>query len=662
MARILLVCGIAVMAVVLWMWTRDGPIEAPPVAEPVGVQQTGTEPGASRGEPVEREPVVEAASEAGTEDATEPAFDKSPVIVERYTVHVLVVDPKGRGVPDATVEVFDGRKTQLDPNLPRRGGWDRHYAYTSRDPDAAAILAARTGLDGRCDLELDREMAYVMASADGVGKTNDISVWSSRVPEELVLTLERRIRLDGLVLRADGTPAAGVTVDVRRSGGSSARVGMPTHPEPVDTDAEGRFVVFLQSNTIYGVRASDGEQRTFSVSVSTTGDTSDRQVTLEFRGARTVRGFVLDANGAPVAGASVRLWEEYEIGVSDPDSEPFRGWADSGEDGGYRIDLPYAARYQLVATAEGHANNAPVWVEITDARPHVDVDLRLGRLGTIAGVVVDERGAPIPGAVVVATAEQGEWRGYSAIPTRRDLFPRPERAETELDGTFELTGVHPGTTWRLVVVPDPERRSVTASFAGHRVGEGSVSLRIDDAQRRGSAIVGTVVDAATGAPVEDYELRLADYVGDELRGTRGVGSGKDGHAFVIEDLPFGSRVGVAVLPKDLAPVFLGPIETTAERLEVVARVAPFAEVTCRVVDGSGAPMFGVHVGPNPLKRVPGAPFYSAMATDQQGERRFGRLPPGRTEFVAWSNREKLASVEVELVSGLNADVVLRIER
>ena len=87
----------------------------------------------------------------------------------------------------------------------------------------------------------------------------------------------------------------------------------------------------------------------------------------------------------------------------------------------------------------------------------------------------------------------------------------------------------------------------------------------------------------------DHELTLARYADGELRGTTGAGNiERDGAEFVVGDISLGARVGVIVQPKDDAPVLLGPIDATAERHEVVARVVPFAEVTCRLVDAGGA--------------------------------------------------------------------------
>jgi hypothetical protein len=137
---------------------------------------------------------------------------------------------------------------------------------------------------------------------------------------------------------------------------------------------------------------------------------------------------------------------------------------------------------------------------------------------------------------------------------------------------------------------------------------------------------------------------------------------RDGAEFVLGDVPLGARVGVIVRPKDYAPVLLGPIDTTAARHEVVARVVPFAQVTCRVVDAGGAPVFGIRVGAREVEPVPGGPFWSAIATDQQGERRFTGFPPGRTRFSAWSEGDELASVEVDLRPGPNTDVVLTVAR
>jgi hypothetical protein len=67
-------------------------------------------------------------------------------------------------------------------------------------------------------------------------------------------------------------------------------------------------------------------------------------------------------------------------------------------------------------------------------------------------------------------------------------------------------------------------------------------------------------------------------------------------------------------------------------------------------------------GAREVEPVPGEPFWPAIATDQQGERRFAGFPPGRTRFSAWSEGDEFASVEVDLRPGPNADAVPTVAR
>jgi hypothetical protein len=114
-------------------------------------------------------------------------------------------------------------------------------------------------------------------------------------------------------------------------------------------------------------------------------------------GARiAVAGRILDAEGSPVAGSAVRVRSE---------SRPSWDWVTtSGSDGSFRVEGVAAGKVQVAAqdVEAGYVESAPM-----DANEARQVVLVLDRTVEIAGVVLDERGAPIPRATVKCTGKSG---------------------------------------------------------------------------------------------------------------------------------------------------------------------------------------------------------------------------------------------------------------
>ncbi|MDF1562485.1 MAG: carboxypeptidase regulatory-like domain-containing protein [Deltaproteobacteria bacterium] len=105
-------------------------------------------------------------------------------------------------------------------------------------------------------------------------------------------------------------------------------------------------------------------------------------LTLVLRGTGRIRGLVLGPDGAPVAGAELTL----RPAAADPTVSGAGGAFDLGDlpEGGYEI---------VAATADGAAS---VWANVT-AGSSQEVVLTLERARRLAGIVIDEAGAPLSG-------------------------------------------------------------------------------------------------------------------------------------------------------------------------------------------------------------------------------------------------------------------------
>jgi len=146
-----------------------------------------------------------------------------------------------------------------------------------------------------------------------------------------------------------------------------------------------------------------------------------------------VRGTVVDEAEAPVAGATVIRSDSLHYGLA-------HAVATTGADG--RFALPVGRNQYVGARKAG-------WLEsYASIRPKkgetIEVVLRLrGPAGGIASVVRDARGAPVPGALVIAGMGGGVTMPPDGTPV---VNIPPPLAETGPDGSFRLEGLAAGKT------------------------------------------------------------------------------------------------------------------------------------------------------------------------------------------------------------------------
>jgi hypothetical protein len=291
-----------------------------------------------------------------------------------------------------------------------------------------------------------------------------------------------------------------------------------------------------------------------------------------------VVGRLVDAEGRPVSGGSVRL-EFPHTG-----DRPVAGEAD--DRGAFEVRLSLSGDHgtaDLVATGPTHV---PVRVTIA-VRPgetsHVG-DLVLAAGGAAHGRVVDEDGRPIAGAWVT--------EGWPRVPPesqRRRVGPRTfsdagEIARTDADGRFRLAGIRPGPR-RLYAGTDGHlagASSLVAVRAGETTEVPAIALR---AYRPEEILVVRVL-APDGSPVPRADLRY------RYRSLAGSGGGSR----VADE---NGRVRFIVDPGDVYEITaLDPRERWARSAsrdhrggdEVELRLGSFRDVEIVVRDGEGRPV------------------------------------------------------------------------
>jgi hypothetical protein len=259
-----------------------------------------------------------------------------------------------------------------------------------------------------------------------------------------------------------------------------------------EADDEGTVVVkALQPGTYEVAPVCQGmlaEDRYEPVVIA---DASVEGIVWEVRESLAIRGQVVDSTGAPVEDMMVSA---QAMGGDDPRARSSNAWGQATEaDGSFQLAGLKPGKYRLVTFGDLPEPEERVEVELETSDIN-DVRLELPAVGTIAGIVRDEKGQPVGGVTVEGQTGVG-W-GWSASSHTAD------------DGTFELADLKVGDV-RVVATQgwdkslrapgtsddDVQGEKVTV-LAGKTV---NVDLTVES---QSETISGRVVDEL-GAPVVD---------------------------------------------------------------------------------------------------------------------------------------------------------------
>lgn len=246
--------------------------------------------------------------------------------------------------------------------------------------------------------------------------------------------------LRGQVTRADGSPVARFTVNGVQFDDREGRFKVLTPPS-------GEFRVVVRSDgfapNLFHVQGASGKK--LDIPEISLGD------------GEHVVGEVVDDAGAPVPGAHATLVDPSRLDrlrfvrperVTDVGVTGRGGW----------FELRRVPRGLLVLVV-GHPEYLPEFVPVNTRRPLPIVKLHRG--GGVAGTVRDARGAPVPGARVVALSPDAGDGG---------------EVHADVRGRFELRRLRPGRYQVAAFVA-----GVAAEVGGVEVSDGraaEVSLRL----------------------------------------------------------------------------------------------------------------------------------------------------------------------------------------
>ena len=270
------------------------------------------------------------------------------------------------------------------------------------------------------------------------------------------------LRLEGLVTDAQDLPVGRVLVAI------------DSHPaRQVFTEQDGSFFLDNLAGRVYRIMARKGDLVTGPVSWLLSETSEPVMLKLAPGGQlQVIVGDLLDSS--PVEGAEVRL----ETLIPLTARADARGMA--------AITGLGPGSYQVVARASGYAP-AMQWVDVAPAPDVTRVTLLLARGAPISGKVVDEDGAPVKGAAVVAKVDHYHPTGAAVTTDQEGAFTFPAMAA----GTYYLAASHAEMAPAL-------SRPVTVNGLAPRTG---VVIRL----RAGGEITGRVLhaggDGAAGAVV-----------------------------------------------------------------------------------------------------------------------------------------------------------------
>ncbi|HET9229567.1 MAG TPA: carboxypeptidase-like regulatory domain-containing protein, partial [Thermoanaerobaculia bacterium] len=462
----------------------------------------------------------------------------------------------------------------------------------------AAVVAgtdrATTDRQGRFELRRLRPgQAYeVRASRPGSFPRTE----RATVPRELTLVLSPSRGARGKVQDPDGKPIAGAEALVQDT-------------PAVQSDAQGVFSIpeLPASEVELTVRKKGYAPMVFRALRIPSGTGPADLGTVTLRPGATLTGRVVDPKGKPVPDGEVFLLDkpsnpnEMERALKD-----LKPTVKTSTDGGFSIeDLARGAPVHVVVRSPGF-----LVAQVRAVRPPTEkpVVIRLEPSADLKGRVVDEAGAPVPGARIELV-----WQDYlPEEPDRPVGRPILRNTRADEDGRFQVRGLPEGSAQVSAAAP---------AFVPLQAVE--VSLPRPEELRlvleRGAVLQGRVTTAA-GEPVPGVRVGVSGAAAatndDGLYWLEGAEVGRQEVIFLHPThgrvaKPFEIQPGVNVL--DLA--FEAGIE-----------------VSGRVIDGSGKPVPGARVELSPEYRFDPRQYRDFAGDD--GRFRLSMVVPGKYRLSA----------------------------
>jgi len=445
------------------------------------------------------------------------------------------------------------------------------------DGSGARVVHGRADVNGRFELDGLAAGPVTLGADDSRGRS---AVATAEVRENggpsVTLTLTPAASATGMVRYSDGHPAAGVRVESSRIDAGDG----PWASAQAVTDADGRYLLAPLPPGAHRVTATRRGPTVFFATTPAASRqqevslaASERRDGVDFvlpRAGRRLRGTVVDADGAPVAGARVGAFDARLTPSPATELE----WALTGADGTFSLDDLDEVDLVVRVAREGYPDGE--W-RIAPGEPRAGT-LALTRPASIAGTVVHADGTPAGDVVVaarpvdasVAAPRPSADSVVRGMPSTR----RSARVQDE-EGRFTLAGLAAGRYELRATTRDGRSGSAWIEVRAGAVADTRVLIGT------GVAIEGRVVDPE-GRPVAGAWVRVAG-------GTPGAltaGTDADGR-FTLAGVPPDPHVRLAVATAERAGTASIPIPPEATHVDagaiVLSRLLPHADASARAL-------------------------------------------------------------------------------
>ena len=160
-------------------------------------------------------------------------------------------------------------------------------------------------------------------------------------------------------------------------------------------------------------------------------------VALVLRAPEGVPGKVVDEKGVPVAKFKVQAVRQGK-GPMGSFGEEEKNQTFEDPEGKFLVTGLIQGTWNLYAVADGFGLPDPVSVEIPRKAGDPEITIAIEHAASLAGVVKNPAGALVPGASVSVDSGEPSWKALL------QSGPKPPKATSSADGTFELDGLHSG--------------------------------------------------------------------------------------------------------------------------------------------------------------------------------------------------------------------------
>jgi protocatechuate 3,4-dioxygenase beta subunit len=426
---------------------------------------------------------------------------------------------------------------------------------------------ATTGVDGIATLEpVHPGWVAVQASAEGYANGNGFTqVGGPGSTGQLKVILRNGYAVSGRVIDEKGKPIAGAQV------ATAASWDLPGTGHAAETDAKGAFTIKALPPGTHTLVASDGEHAPARASAITIESKGIDGIEIVMKAGGVLAGTVVDGARKPAPFAAVR------VGGDGQQMWMIDGrMASTDKDG--KFELRGLARTKLKVRAESDAAASPVVaVDLTDASDKLDLELVLDVGGTIAGTVVDEKGAPVAEVQVNAFPDI-----LGGSPQDAMVLAGLSSASTDGGGRFTIRGL-PAGEYRV--------RASRQSKGRYEWGQQGVQAKTGDTNVKitlaapGSVTGKLVLEDGKPPSLANVSLNQQSMEAAKADGTFTLPDIAPGtYDLYVRGPGFTQFVKQSVVVEPQKPTDVGTLTLAKGRT-----------VTGKVVDGTGAPVVGAKV-------------------------------------------------------------------